>query len=394
MAKRIEEETITTVYDKWDDFELKDDLVRGIFSCGFEIPSFIQKTAIMPIITGRDIRAQAQSGTGKTAAFGIGSLQRLTNERVTQVLIMVSTREIAEQNAHRIRGLSQYMNVDIQVLSGGTDVQESIDLLKRGPQIVTGTPGRIFHMIQRGYLNTSNLTLLVIDEADEMLNAGFKDQVNDIFGYLPEEIQIAMFSATWEHEEIELANTILINPVVIDLRQDEQTLKGIDQYYVDLGKKPEKGVDMRKIEVLVDIYKKNELSQCIVFVNTRIKAKFMHSVLNNKRIPADVIHADLTQKERVDVLNRFRQGSCRLLIATGLIGRGIDIQQLSLVFNCDIPKPKDKSVYIHRIGRAGRYGKKGKAINFVYKEDMEDLKIIEQHYQTKIHPLPKDLDLK
>ncbi|KAM0674276.1 translation initiation factor eIF4A [Gurleya vavrai] len=388
------DEQIVQVYERWEELNLKEPLLRGIFANGFEFPSFIQKTAIMPIITGRDIRAQAQSGTGKTAAFGIGALQRLSDSKKTQVLILVSTREIAEQNAKRIESLSQYMNINITVLSGGTEVSGSIDQLRRNPEIVAGTPGRVFHMIEQGFLKTEDLKLIIIDEADEMLNFGFQDQVKEIFMYLPEDIQVAMFSATWETEEMKIANNILNNPIVIDLRQDEQTLKGIDQYFVNLGPKPMKGGDMRKIEALLDIYKKNDLSQCIIFVNTRMKAKFMHGVFQQKRIPADMIHSDLTQKERVEVLDKFRNGSCRLLIATGLIGRGIDIQQLSLVFNFDIPKTTEKCTYIHRIGRAGRFGKKGKALNFIWNDELENLQEIERHYQTSILPLPENYDLK
>ncbi|KAM0687759.1 translation initiation factor eIF4A [Conglomerata obtusa] len=396
MAIPIEEkeEQVIQIYERWDEYNLKEEVLRGIYACGFEVPSFIQKTAIMPIITGRDIRAQAQSGTGKTAAFGIGALQRLSPEKKTQILILVSTREIAEQNANRIETLSQFMDINITVLSGGTDVSAAIDSLRRNPEIVAGTPGRVFHMIEQGHLKTEDISLLIIDEADEMLNFGFKDQVKEIFCYLPQNMQVAMFSATWEAEEMEVAKGILRNPVVIDLRQDEQTLKGIDQFSVCLGPRPARGYDMRKVEALIDIYKKKELSQCIIFVNTRNKAKFVHNVLQSMKIPADMIHSDLTQKERIDVLNKFRNGSCRLLIATGLIGRGIDIQQLSLVFNFDIPKSTEKCTYIHRIGRAGRFGKKGKAINFIYDDELENLKEIERHYQTIINPLPQDYDLK
>lgn len=396
MAKKIEEnieEEKIHVYENWSQYELKEELERGIYACGFEIPSFIQKTAIMPILQMRDIRAQAQSGTGKTAAFGISALQRLSGETRTEVLILVTTREIADQNADRISSLAQFMNIKVSVIAGGTRVDKTIEELREGPEITVGTPGRVFHMIEQGFLDTTNIRLLIIDEADEMLNVGFKEQLKAIFEYIPETTQIAMFSATWEEEAITVAEQILNKPVVIDLRQDEQTLKGIDQFFVSLGNRPRTGADMIKLQAFFDIYQKNQLAQCVIFVNTINKAKFLHQEFTKKKIPCDVIHSELNQRERVDVLDKFRKGSGRLLIATGLIGRGIDIQQLSLVFNFDLPPTKDIASYIHRIGRAGRFGKKGKALNFIFNDEEEALQKIERHYKTSITALPFNFNL-
>lgn len=383
------------VYEKWEEYNLKDELLRGIYAVGFDTPSYIQKTAIAPIIQRRNLRAQAQSGTGKTAAFGIGSLQRLSGEKRTEVLILVNTREMAEQNSERIKSIAQYMNIDVLTISGGSDVRSTAEALRRSPEIVVGTPGRIAHMINDGHLACEHIDLIVIDEADELLNEGFKDKILELLEHLSAEAQIVMFSATWDKPIAMIADEILEkDALIVDLRHDEQTLKGIDQYYVDLGMKPYRNSDSVKLEALLDIYQKNEVAQCIVFVNTRRTVRYLHTEFTRKNIPCDFINADLVQAERAAVLKKFINGSCRLLIATGLIGRGIDIQHLSLVINFDMPPKSDKSNYIHRIGRAGRYGRKGKALNLVFSDEMDTLKEIERHFATNIEPLPGNMDLR
>lgn len=398
MALKIinEAEENVHIYEKWEDYDLNEKLLKGIYGIGFETPSFIQKTAIAPILAGRDIRAQAQSGTGKTGAFAIASLQKIDQSlQETQILILCSTREIAEQNATCTSKIGSEMGINVPLLAGGFNVSKTQAALRQNPPIVSGTPGRVLHMIGTGDLKTENITLLIIDEADEMLKRGFKDQVKEIFLKLNrEKIQVAMFSATWDKEEMDVASDIMSQPVIIHLRHDEQTLKGIDQYYVNLGRQPNRGEDIRKLEVLMDLYKKSEVGQSVIFVNSRNKAKYLYDTLKNNQFPCEVIHSDLTQNERSDVLQRVRTGECRCLIATGLMARGIDIQQLSIVFNFDLPRSSDKSTYIHRIGRAGRYGRKGKAINIIYEEEMNNIKEIESFYATSISPLPNSFDLK
>ncbi|ELA47090.1 hypothetical protein VCUG_01451 [Vavraia culicis subsp. floridensis] len=392
----VDDKAILNIYERWEDYYLKDPLLRGIYSIGFETPSYIQKTAIGPILHGRDIRAQAQSGTGKTGAFAVASLQRIDETLpATQVLVLCSTREIAEQNAARTTEIGKNMGVSVPFLAGGFNVGRTREELSKNPPIVTGTPGRVLHMISTGDLKTDNIFLLIIDEADEMLKRGFKDQVREVFMSLNrEKIQVAMFSATWDKSEMEVADDILSDPVIIHLRHDEQTLKGIDQYFVNIGSKPSRGEDIQKMEVLLDIYRRSEVGQSVIFVNSRSKAKFLFEALKTHKFPCEVIHSDLTQNERSDVLRRVRNGECRCLIATGLMARGIDIQQLSIVFNFDLPKGLDKSTYIHRIGRAGRFGRKGKAINIVYQDEMECIKELEGFYSTMISPLPNDFNLK
>ncbi|KAG0418398.1 ATP-dependent RNA helicase eIF4A, partial [Dictyocoela roeselum] len=301
-----EEEAFIESFERWEDYNLKEPLIRGIYSMGFETPSYIQKTAIKPIIDGKDLRAQAQSGMGKTGAFGIGSLQRIdTSLPYTQVLIIGSTRELAMQNAAAIEKLGHFMNIKVPALVGGVHLRDARFLLENNPPIVVGTPGKILTLINTEILKTDKMFMFVIDEADEMLKRGFKDQVKEIFLSLPRDtIQVVMFSATYEAEELEVANELLMNPVHIDLRKDEQTLQGIEQYYVNLGNRPVRGGDTLKIAALVDLFKKVNFGQSVIFVNTKQKAKYLHETLTKGQyqFPWDVIHGDMTPEERNEVL--------------------------------------------------------------------------------------------
>lgn len=389
--------TDVKLYNKWEEYGLDANLLKGIYAMGFETPSFIQKAAIKPIIDGCDIRAQAQSGTGKTGAFAIGALQSLDQSlQATQVLVLVSTREIAAQNANRFIDFSKFMDVNICLLAGGSPVQMDIKHLSSNPHVVVGTPGRVEQMINEGYLKTDKIKLFVIDEADEMLQAGFQDQVKNIFMALNRKIiQIAMFSATYEEEELSVSEDILKNPVIIDLRQSEQTLIGIKQLVINLG--PDntfrKNDLTGKLATLVDLFKRHKFGQTVIFVTAKDRAKYIHEGLNQEGIPCECITADLMQAEREQVLDRFRLGKNRILVSSGLLSRGVDIQDLSVVFCLDVPPPNKKSTYIHRIGRSGRYGKKGIAILVLNDHEMANLSEIEKFYNTKVKPFSID-DLK
>ncbi|WUR04382.1 ATP-dependent RNA helicase eIF4A (TIF1) [Vairimorpha necatrix] len=376
------------MYHNWEDYNLDEDLVRGIYNMGFETPSHIQKVAIKPIIDGKDIRAQAQSGTGKTGAFAIGSLQCVDrNLPCTQVLVIVSTREIAAQNASRFKEISMYMGINVCLLSGGSSVSQDINNLNINPHVVVGTPGRVDQMIQQNHLKTDKIKLFVIDEADEMLQSGFQEQVKSIFKSLNRNsVQIAMFSATYEEEELRVSEEVLKDPVVIDLRQDNQTLAGIQQFYINLGKdeSPRKDDYSVKCSTLVDLLKNYSFGQTVIFVTSKIKANFVYNGLMQHEIPCELISSDLTQSQRVEVLDRFRSGANRILISSGLLSRGVDIQNLSVVFCLDVPSEDKKSTYIHRIGRSGRYGKKGFAINILHEHEFLNLTKIEKFYNTKI----------
>lgn len=384
------------VFEKWEELPLKEELLRGIYASGFEVPSFIQKSSVRPLIEGRDIRAQAQSGTGKTGAFCVGAIQSVSGN-FTQVLVLASTREIATQNYKCLKDLGRFMEIGIQLLLGGTSIRDDIKGLFNHPQIVVGTPGRILHMIEAGHLKCNNASLLIIDEADEMLKLGFKEQVKKIFENLnTEKVQVAMFSATWEADALDVSKKILKeNHYVVDLRQDEQTLKGINQYYVNLGQRQAVRDlnDEIKIRVLIDIYSKSEIGQSVIFVNNVERVKSVHAKLVSLGFSCGVIHSNLTQEGREQSISKFRSGDCRTLIASNLVGRGVDVQQLSVVINFDIPTDSF-ATYIHRIGRAGRYGRKGTAINFIFEDEKSYLEEIEKHYRTSIQPLPLNFNCK
>lgn len=378
-------------YQKWEDYNLDVDLVRGIYNKGFERPSPIQKVAIKPIIDGKDIRAQAQSGTGKTGAFAIAALQCVNKQEMcSQVLVLANTREIASQNANVFTEFSMYMGINVCLLSGGSSVQQDIVNLQVNPHVIVGTPGRVDQMIRSGYLKTDTIKLFIIDEADEMLQAGFKEQVQAIFMSLKRgSVQVAMFSATYEEEELKISEEVLQNPVLIDLRQEQQTLAGIQQYFINVGDYPKGNQDDLSIKLytLVDLLKKYSFGQSVIFITSKIKASYIYSGLQQHGVPCALISAELQQFERGKVLEAFKKGECRTLVSSGLLSRGVDVQNLSVVFCLDVPPENKKSTYIHRIGRSGRFGKKGVAINILYNPEFNNLTKIMSYYNTSIQPL-------
>lgn len=400
LEEEIQNQPKFTVYEKWEDYDLKEELLRGLFAMGFDVPSYIQKTSIMPIISGHDVRAQAQSGTGKTAAFAVSALQSLKiseKSSLPQVMVVVNTLEIAKQNYDRILDFGQFMDFKIALLVAGIAAEQNIDELRRGVDIIVGTPGRINHMIRGGYLKCTDIRLFIVDEADEMLKFEFKDQMKDIFlSFDEKKLQSAFFSATWEPESIQMANSILKNPITIDIRKDELTLKGIEQYYVNIGSRPDNKeyADEMKIGCLERILTSRSIGQCIVFVQSKKKTTIVYEKIEQAvDFPVALITGDLSPKERSLALNGVRDGTVRVLISTAVTARGIDIQQLSVVINLDIPRVEDKSSYIHRIGRAGRYGRKGKAINIIFSDELSIIEDLMSHYQTNIEPMPLDLEL-
>lgn len=394
----MENETIVDSNHKWESLNLKSNLVKGIYSVGFENPSFIQKKSIPTIAEGRDLRAQAQSGTGKTGAFVIGSLQSIDEtSQTTQVLILASTREIAAQNAAKFTEIGAYMKVSVCLLAGGTPVQTDRDLLAKNPQIVVGTPGRINHMMEKGYLNTSLIKIFILDEADEMLKAGFEEQVRQIFCEIKAPaFQTLLFSATYSEEDINIIKNMVENPVEIDLRYEDQTLKGIKQFYVDIGESTVRGNSpaareqelIVKVHTLMDIFKNQVLSQVMIFINRKSHAAIVHQTLNEKGFPCELISSDFEQSERAQTLENFKCGKTRILVSSGLCKRGIDVQALSLVVCLDVPKFEEKNDYIHRVGRSGRYGRKGIALHILSTFELETLKKICDNFNSVISPLP------
>ena len=375
-------------YTSFDDMDIDLQILRGVFAYGFEKPSGIQQLAIKPIIEGHDVIAQAQSGTGKTAAFLISSLSKIDKRLFEpQVIIMAPTRELATQIYENATALNIYTKYNISLLIGGTENNnEGKTVFKEDTQIVIGTPGKIFFMLSRYILKSNNIKVLVLDEADEMLSIGFKDQLYDIFQFIPTNTQICIFSATMNNEAIEMTTKFMNNPIKILVKNEELTLDGIEQYYVNLEE------ENFKFETLIDLYRYLNIHQTIIYVNSKKKAQYIHNRLSANNFTVSSIHSDMSQKERNDTIRRFRLGEIRILLATDIIARGLDVQQVSIVINYDLPLKKE--IYIHRIGRSGRYGRKGIAINFVTKNDFSYLKQIQSYYNTNIEPMPEPQLLK
>jgi len=374
----------TKTVDSFDEMNLKEELLRGIYGHGFEKPSAIQQRGILPVIEGRDTIAQAQSGTGKTGTFAIAGLQILDlKEKECQMLILAPTRELAQQIHKVVQELGTYLTLTSRACVGGTAVREDVQNLSSGVQVVVGTPGRVNDMINRGALRLEKLKLFVLDEADEMLSRGFKEQIYDCFQFLPADVQVALFSATMPNEILQLTERFMRDPVQILVKKEELTLDGIKQYFVAVEKED------YKLATLIDLYESLTIQQAIIYCNTRRKVNWLTDKMKQQDFTVSSMHGDMQQQERDLIMREFRSGSTRVLITTDLLARGIDVQQVSLVINYDLPMNREN--YIHRIGRSGRYGRKGVAINFVTDEDEEKLREIEQFYNTHVDELPMEV---
>ena len=348
--------------------------INGLRAKDFEKPSAIQQRAILPILRGRDVIAQAQSGTGKTATFSIAMLQTIDiSLRETQALVLSPTRELATQIQSVVLALGDYMNVQCHACIGGTSVGEDIRKLEYGQHIVSGTPGRVFDMIRRRHLRTKNIKMLIMDESDELLNMGFKDQIYDIYRYLPPATQVVLVSATLPHDVLEMTSKFMTDPVRILVKRDELTLEGIKQFFVAVEKED------WKFDTLCDLYDTLTITQAVIFCNTRRKVDWLTDRMRENNFQVSSMHGEMQQKERDAIMGEFRQGGSRVLITTDVWARGIDVQNVSLVINYDLPTNREN--YIHRIGRSGRFGRKGVAINFVTTEDVKILRDIEQYYR-------------
>ena len=385
ISAKYEEGNEVTEYSSFDLMDLPQELLRGIFAYGFEKPSEIQKRGIVPIAKGRDLIAQAQSGTGKTGTFTIGSLARVdTSVKQVQVLCLMPTRELAQQVELVASAIGGSMGIKTYAAMGKTPVREDIRALDRGVQFLVGTPGRIYDLMNRKAFNTSNIKVIIIDEADQMLEDRFREQLQCILNLgFPTTARCALFSATMNADVIEFAEKLLDNPVRILISPEEVNLKGIRQYRVDLDRED------WKFEVLLDLYKNLNITQALIYCNKRQKAEWLAEKMTAAGFPITCIHGDMEVRERMDRMTSFRKGDTRVLISTDLLARGIDVQQVSLVINYELPVQMDN--YIHRIGRSGRYGRKGNAINLLCNEDMRSMKEIEEYYKITVDMLPKDL---
>jgi translation initiation factor 4A len=372
----------------FDEMELNENLLRGIYSYGFEKPSAIQSVAIRPLVAGRDVLGQAQSGTGKTGTFGIGLLSRIDPaQKAVQGLVLAHTHELSEQNANVIQDIGRYLGIKVVLAIGGIPRHINVRDIRAGAHVVVGTPGRIWDLASSGDLRFDALKMFVVDEADEMLRDRFAEQVDAIVKVgLPASCRVAFFSATMPPEVRELADSILHDPVRVTLKTADVKLEGIDQFYVAVDE------DSWKLDVLCDIFEGMSIPQSIIFTNTKERAERLHHALSERGFPVSVIYGEpMNQAERKRRMDDFRSGKTRVLIATNLLARGIDVQTVSMVFNFDIPSFDDKENYIHRIGRCGRFGRKGVAISFVTPDEKDVLDQIGAHYTFVTKPLPMDL---
>jgi translation initiation factor 4A len=370
--------------ESWDDLSLAEGILRSIYNYGFENPSEIQKKAIHPIMEGKDLIAQAQSGTGKTGAFVIGALSKIdVSQANTQIIILAPTHELVNQIHAVVLNLSTFMTGLItKTLVGGTSVMDEIQEMKTNPpHVVVGCTGRVFDMAKRGALNTRSVKLCVLDEADEMLSIGFKDQIYNIFQTLPSNVQVALFSATMPEPIIRITERFMRDPVKIMMAPEELNLDGIKQYYVAMYN------DHAKYDRLKELFQSLSASQTIIYGNNVSRVMDLYHAMIEDGFSVCCIHSNMTKPERKDVIAKFRAGNYRMLISSNITARGIDVQQVNTVINFDIPRSPE--TYLHRIGRSGRWGRKGVAINFVTKQDVYCMRNIEAHYKIDIQELPE-----
>lgn len=373
---------------KFEEFDLDAKLLRAITEMGFEQPSPIQAKAIPVILQGKDIVGQAQTGTGKTAAFGIPLLQMIDpKDKNLQALVLSPTRELAIQIAEEMRKLSKFSHgIKILPIYGGQDITKQIRSLKGGIQVVIGTPGRVMDHMRRHTLKMEHVKMVVLDEADEMLNMGFREDIETILTAIPEERQTILFSATMPKPIMEIARKFQKDSEIIKVVKKELTVPKIEQYYYEVKRRNKNEVLSR----LLDIYAP-KLS--LVFCNTKKGVDELVEDLKGRGYFAEGLHGDMKQQQRDRVMKRFRNGQADILVATDVAARGIDVDDVEAVFNYDLPQ--DDEYYVHRIGRTGRAGRNGKAFNFVFGKEIYKLRDIQRYCKTKIvaKPIPSVHDV-
>ena len=429
--------------DKWDAFDFCPELLRGIYAHGFEKPSQIQQLAIKPLMDGRHMIAQAQSGTGKTGAFTIGLLHRLDlSQNTTQAIILAPTHELVTQITNVLTAIGQMMpGLVVQTLVGGTSTAEDAEKLRKTPpHVIVGTAGRTYDMIRRRNIQMRTVKLFIMDEADEMLSRGFRDQIDDIFkcfnpepgfnknnrndGISPNkgfgrsnsfnrtgsfnridsfnrtgssdnlanatnsetsksQVQVVLFSATMPLSILQMTNTYMQDPVHITVEPEKLNLDGIEQYYVALEN------DSAKFNTLKDLFGLLSIEQCIIYCNSVPRVVDLYDAMIAEGYSVCCIHSSMNHDQRKKTMTDFRTGTFRVLISSDITSRGIDVQQVSMVINFDVPS--DIHNYLHRIGRSGRWGRKGRAINFVTRRDVDNLRNIERYYKSTIVELPASI---
>ena len=362
---------------RFEDLGVDERILRAVTEMGFEEATPIQAKAIPEVMTGQDIIGQAQTGTGKTASFGIPMLQKVDpKNKHVQAIVLCPTRELAIQSADEIRKLAKFMHgIKVLPIYGGQDIVKQIRSLKTGVQVLIGTPGRVMDHMRRHTIKLDDLKIVVLDEADEMLNMGFREDIETILSQTPEERQTLLFSATMPQPIMEIARTYQKNAKIVKVVKRELTVANIEQYYYEVRPKNKEEVLSR----LLDIYNP---ALSVVFCNTKRQVDELVEGLKGRGYFAEGLHGDMKQQQRDRVMNGFRNGRTEILVATDVAARGIDVDDVDAVFNYDLPQ--DDEYYVHRIGRTGRAGKNGKAFTFITGREFYKLKDIQRYCRTKI----------
>jgi len=388
MTSELETSASVQVYPDFESMGLKFELLRGINGYGYDSPSPIQQKAIVPFTQHIDMIAQAQSGTGKTATFSIAALQNIDPAlREVQCLIISHTHELATQSHIVISAIARYMNgVNIVLAVGGGGCQRNVqEIESKRPQILVGTPGRLLHLLKDGYFNSNHVQWVIMDEADNLLSDDFKHQIEEIYQYIPKTIHTGLYTATVTEDMLYVTKFFMKEPVTRILVDREMlSLEGIRQYIVHLEN------DREKFDVLMDIYSRVTIYQLIIYCNQKKQADILTRKLVNNDLPAVCLHGKMDPVQRSDIMQQFRTGAVRVLITTDVLARGIDVQQVGLVINFDFPH--NIATYLHRIGRSGRFGRKGCAINFVTRHDYGNVRDTEAYYHTMFHELPSNIE--
>lgn len=368
---------------EWEELYIKRELMMGIFEAGFEKPSPIQEEAIPVALTGRDILARAKNGTGKTAAFVIPTLERINPKKAkTQALLLVPTRELALQTSQVCKTLGKHLGINVMVTTGGTGLKDDIIRLGETVHIIVGTPGRILDLASKGVADLSECPIFVMDEADKLLSPEFTVVIEQLLSFHPKDRQVMLFSATFPMIVKTFKDKHMRNPYEINL-MDELTLRGITQYYAFVEEK-------QKVHCLNTLFSKLQINQSIIFCNSTNRVELLAKKITDLGYSCYYSHARMMQQNRNKVFHDFRAGACRNLVCSDLLTRGIDIQAVNVVINFDFPK--NAETYLHRIGRSGRFGHLGLAINLINWDDRFNLYKIEQELGTEIQPIPSEID--
>ncbi|KAI6178002.1 RNA helicase [Aphelenchoides besseyi] len=369
----------------FEHFKISRDLLKGVFEKGWEQPSPIQEASLEVSLSGQDVLARAKNGTGKTGAYCIPCIEKIDPTLpAIQALIIVPTRELALQTSQICVELSKHLKIKIMVTTGGTDLRDDLLRLNGTVHMIIATPGRILDLMDKGVAKMEKCKMLVLDEADKLLSQDFQSMLDRLVAHLPENRQIMLFSATFPRTVATFMQKHMKNPYEINL-MEELTLLGVTQYYAFVQEK-------QKVHCLNTLFRKLKINQAIIFCNSTQRVELLAKKITELGYSCYYIHSKMAQQHRNRVFHEFRQGNCRNLVCSDLLTRGIDIQAVNVVINFDFPR--NSETYLHRIGRSGRFGHLGIAVNLITYDDRQNLRRIEHELQTTIDPLPKDVDPK